>query len=537
MASPFSPETREATLAALPATALDLLVIGGGITGAGVARDAALRGLRVALVERLDWAAGTSSRSSKLIHGGVRYLEQGDVGLVREAATERAVLRRLAPHLALPVRLVMPTYGRAAHAKLGLGLWTFERIATVAPEERHAMWSREEALAREPTLDGTRLHGAATFVEYLTCDARLVLETVLGAHAAGALCVSHVEATEIAGGEVALRDTLTGRALHARSGVVVNAAGPWVDEVRRRAGALAGVRLHLTRGIHLVVPHGRLPVRHIVVMQARDRRSVFAVPRGEVTYLGTTDTDHGPPTDHPAVPGEDADYLLDAANRTFAGPPLARGDVVAAWAGLRPLLHEEGKRPSEISRKDEIMVSDTGLVSIAGGKLTTHRRMAERVVDLVVERLGRAAGACRTASVPLPNGGLAPDDLPRLAERVRARLPQLAGGGAERLVALHGAGAERILARAEASPATGEVLPGGILRAEIAHALDEEMALTLEDLLERRTRLLLFDPRQGLACAAAVAEIAAARLGWDAARTGAELEGYRALAASLRRFA
>src|SRR5437867_493296 len=237
---------------------------------------------RRARPERLDWAAGTSSRSSKLIHGGVRYLEQGDVGLVREAAMERSVLRRLAPHLALPVRLVMPTYGRAGHAKLGLGLWTFERIATVAPEERHAMWSREEALAREPTLDGTRLHGAATFVEYLTCDARLVLETVLGAHAAGALCVSHVEATEIAGGEVALRDTLTGRALHARSAVVVNAAGPWVDEVRRRAGTLAGVRLHLTRGIHLVVPHARLPVRHIVVMQARDRRSAFAVPLGPV---------------------------------------------------------------------------------------------------------------------------------------------------------------------------------------------------------------------------------------------------------------
>src|SRR5207245_7090668 len=166
------------------------------------------------------------------------------------------------------------------------------------------------------------------------------------------------------------------------------------------------------------------------------------------------------------VPGEDADYLLDAANRTFVGPPLARADVVAAWAGLRPLLHEEGKRPSEISRKDEIMVSEAGLVSIAGGKLTTHRRMAERVVDLVVERLGRVAGACRTASVPLPNGGLAPEELPRLVERVRARLPQLGPSGAERLVALHGAGIERILARALASPAAGEVLPGGILRSE-----------------------------------------------------------------------
>jgi len=536
MASPFSPERREATLAALPAAELDLLVVGGGITGAGVARDAALRGLRVGLVERLDWAAGTSSRSSKLIHGGVRYLEQGDIGLVREAATERSVLRRLAPHLATPMRMLMPTYGRAGHAKLGLGLWTFERIATVAPEERHAMWSREEALAREPTLDGARLHGAATFVEYLTDDARLVLETVLGAHAAGALCANHLEATEIAGGEVALRDTLGGRTLRARSRMVVNAAGPWVDEVRGRAGALAGSRLHLTRGIHLVVPHARLPVGHIVVMQARDRRSAFAVPRGAVTYLGTTDTDHGPPTDHPEVTAEDADYLLDAANRTFAGPPLARVDVVAAWAGLRPLLHEDGKRPSEISRKDEIMVSETGLVSIAGGKLTTHRRMAERVVDLVVERLGRPAGACRTASVPLPNGGLAPDELPRLVARVRERLPRLAPGGAERLVALYGAGAERILRRVEAEPAAGEVLPGGVPRSEIAHVLDEEMALTLEDVLERRTRLLLFDPEQGLACAAAVAETAAARLGWDASRTAAELDGYRALAASLRRF-
>src|SRR5207249_801670 len=466
MASPFSPETREATLAALPAAALDVLVIGGGITGAGVARDAALRGLRVALVERLDWAAGTSSRSSKLIHGGVRYLEQGDLGLVREAARERSVLRRLAPHLALPVRLLMPTYGRAGHAKLGLGLWTFEHIATVAPEERHAMWSREEVLEREPTLDGTRLHGAATFLEYQTCDARLVLETVLGAHVAGARCVNHVEATGVADGEVALRDTLTGRSTRARSRIVVNAAGPWVDEVRRRAGALAGPRLHLTKGIHLVVPHGRLPVRHIVVMQARDRRAVFAVPREGVTYLGTTDTDHGPPTDHPAVTGEDADYLLEAANRTFAGPPLARTDVVGAWAGLRPLLHEEGKRAWEISRKDEIMVSDTGLVSIAGGKLTTHRRMAERVVDLVVERLGRTAGACRTASVPLPAGALPP-----LRSRAGARVRRGGRG--------HGCRAPRLGPGAHGGGARGLPRPGGELEgvrmSEIGEALAREL--------------------------------------------------------------
>jgi glycerol-3-phosphate dehydrogenase len=342
--------------------------------------------------------------------------------------------------------------------------------------------------------------------------------------------------TDIAGTEVSLRDRLGGTAFVARARIVVNAAGPWVDEVRRRAGALDGVRLHLTKGIHLVVPHTRLPVHHIVVMQAADRRSAFAVPRGRCTYLGTTDTDHGPPADRPDVTAEDADYLLDAANRTFAGTRLGRDDVVAAWAGLRPLVHEDGKRPSEISRKDEILTSATGLVSIAGGKLTTHRRMAERAVDLVVGRLGRRTGPCRTDAVPLPNGELGPQALAALEDALAKRLPALGRDGAARLVLLYGAGCDRLLARVADDPGAGDVLPGGVLRAEIEQALDEEMALTLEDLLERRMRLLLFDHRQGLDCADAVAALAARRLGWDAARTAAELESYRVLAASLRSF-
>src|SRR2546430_2546190 len=296
MAAPFSPETREAGLAALPSADLDLLVIGGGITGAAVARDAALRGLAVALVERIDWAAGTSSRSSKLIHGGVRYLQQGDVSLVREAAAERAVLRRIAPHLALPCRMLMPTRSRAAQAKLGLGLWTFERIAGIPADERYERWSASETLRREPTLDGPQLHGAVAFTEYLTDDARLVPDTVRGAHAAGARC------------------------------------------------AIA----------------------------------------------------------YPEVTSEDAAYLFEAAERTFAAPPLTSADVVATRAGLRPLLHEEGKGPSEISRRDEIMEAENGLVSIAGGKLTTHRRMAERVVDLVCRRLG-GIRPFRTHTPALPN--------------------------------------------------------------------------------------------------------------------------------------
>ncbi len=539
MTSPLSPETREATLAALPGADLDLLVVGGGITGVAVARDAALRGLSVALVERTDWAAGTSSRSSKLIHGGVRYLEQGDIGLVREAAAERTALRRIAPHLTVPLLIVFPTYGRAMHAKLGLGLWTFEKMTTVPAGERHAMWSKEETLRREPLLDGMHLHGAATFVEYLTDDARLVLATMKGAHEAGARCVNHAAVAGVspAGGdsEVAIRDRLSGRSWVVRARVVVNAAGPWVDEVRGMGGALAGVKLHLTKGIHLVVPHERLPVRNIVVMQTRDKRAVFAVPRDGCTYLGTTDTDYAAPADHPEVTAEDADYLLDAANRTFSGPPLARADIVTAWAGLRPLLHQEGKRPSEISRRDEIMVGASGLISIAGGKLTTHRRMAERVVDAVCERLGRPRCECRTADVPLPEGAIGEAAMGALPATLRARLPGLDAAGAERLVRLHGADAERVVARAAA---IAEEMPVGarVLRAEVEHALEEEMALTLEDLLERRTRHLLFDARQGLDHVESVAALAARRLGWDAARTAAEVDGYRRLAASLRSF-
>jgi glycerol-3-phosphate dehydrogenase len=271
-------------------------------------------------------------------------------------------------------------------------------------------------------------------------------------------------------------------------------------------------------------------------MRARDHRSVFAVPRDGATYLGTTDTDHGPPSLYPEITAADADYLLEAANATFVGPPLARTDVVGAWAGLRPLLDEAGKRPSEISRKDEVMVdAATGLVSVAGGKLTTYRAMAERVVDLVCQRLGSGT-PCRTAALALPGGGCPPSELRALTERVAAALPRLAPGAAARLVRLYGTEAEAIAARAGADPPAGEPLPGlpDVPRAEIEHALEAEMVLTLTDLLERRTRVLLFAPDQGLAAAETVATLAARRLGWNPARTAAELDDYRGLAERLR---
>src|SRR5688572_19928107 len=382
VASPLSPATRDAALAAMAVADLDVLVVGGGITGAGIARDAALRGLAVALVDAVDFAAGTSSRSSKLIHGGVRYLAQGDVGLVREAASERLTLKRIAPHLATAVTMLIPTYARSTHVKLAAGLWTFEKLAPVEPDDRHRMLDRAEALAREPALAGERLFGAAAYGEYLTDDARLVLENVRGAHLAGALCANHAEVTAIDRRGAVVRDALGDVERLVRARVVVNAGGPWADQVERRAGVRDGLRLQLTKGIHLVVPHARLPLRQVVVMAARDKRSVFAVPRDAVTYLGTTDTLADAAALNPSIGRDDVDYLLDAANRTFAGPPLAERDIIGAWAGLRPLLYQEGKTPSEISRRDEVRVDpSTGLVSIAGGKLTAYRTMAERVVD------------------------------------------------------------------------------------------------------------------------------------------------------------
>ena len=525
MAAPLSPATRATMVRELAARELDLLVVGGGITGAGIGRDAALRGLAVGLVEAVDFAAGTSSRSSKLIHGGLRYLQQGDVALVREAANERAVLRRIAPHLAQSLRMVMPTYRLSTQVKLKAGLFMFEKLAPVDADERHDMMSKQEALETEPLLAPAGLHGAATFTEYLTDDARLVLANVIDLCRAGGLAVNHCRAVAVDKGRADVEDATTGERFTIRARVVVNAGGPWVDELRTHAGARGGRRLQLTKGIHLVVPAAKLPIRHCVIMTARDKRSIFVVPRDGMVYIGTTDTFYPTPTLVPEVTQDDVDYLLEATNRTFRDIRLSATDVSSAWSGLRPLLAEEGKSPSEISRRDEIMVDDaTGLVTIAGGKLTAYRRMAERVVDLVYERLGRKPEPCATERRPLPGGEAPAPALPAsLGDTTRSRLARLYGAECARLL--------------ERDP-SATPLPGipSVLRSEIEHAIDEEMALGLEDVLERRTRALLFDPEQGLGGVDEVAAIMARKLGWNAERTAAEIDHYRRLAATLRSF-
>ena len=510
---------RDALFDALGSEVFDLAVIGGGITGAGVARDAALRGLRVALVEARDFAAGTSSRSSKMIHGGLRYLAQGDLALVREAASERKIVEAIAPHLARRTPFVMPVRNAAAEARLRAGLWTFEKLGAVPKERHHEVWSKAELGRREPAIDTAGLSGAVVYPEYLTDDARLTLANVRSAAAAGARVVSYaaVRAFVLEGGlatAMDVVDTLPGgehRTVRVRARVIVNAAGPWVDAVRAFESPDAAPRLALARGVHLVVPRDRLPVSRVVIMSASDRRSVFAVPKGAVTYLGTTDTFHPAAEAWPPVTPEDADYLLSAAAARFATPHLTVGDIVSAWSGVRPLVAEEGKSASDISRRDELWTGPGGVLSIAGGKLTAYRRMAERVVDQVQAALGRPVSASRTADESLPGGDADPAAL-------HAEL--LAGGRAEddadRLIGLYGAEVRAVVA-AGAGPA-----------AEAARAVLVEGALTLEDYWARRGARAWFDPDGGMDALEDAASAMAPLLGWSPARTDEEIAGCRA---------
>lgn len=330
-----------------------------------------------------------------------------------------------------------------------------------------------------------------------------------------------------------VRDSVSETDIEVRARVIVNAAGPWVDAVRRLEGASEQPRLHLTKGIHLVLPRERLSVSRIVVMNTPDRRAVFVVPRGSVVYLGTTDTDYDGRYDDPSITIEDVMYLLDAASATFATEPLRPDEVVGAWAGLRPLLHQEGKKPTEISRKDEIMLGPTGLISIAGGKLTTYRKMADRVVDMVADRL-----AAQSQAVParqgdseqaLLSGGDTGDDLEAFVTRLQRRWPQVAADIVERVVALYGSNGERLVETMAGDPLLAERCAPGVAltHGEVAYAVREEMALTLEDVLERRARLFLWDAQNGVSAAPEAARLMGDLLGWSATRVDAEVASYR----------
>ncbi len=513
---------RDALFDALEAAPFDVAVIGGGITGAGVARDAAKRGLKVALIEARDFASGTSSRSSKMIHGGLRYLPMGDLALVREAASERKIVQAIAPHLARETPFVIPAKTAAVIAKLRAGLWAFEKLGGVPKSRKHEVWSQAQLRTREPALVADDLVGAVVYPEYLTDDARLTLANVKDAAAHGALVVNYANAVSLVleGGRavgIEVADTLAGqeglgRKARLTAHLIVNAAGPWVDAVRALECATAAPRLKLTKGVHLVVARERLPVDRTIILPAADKRSVFAVPRGAATYIGTTDTFYPALDLWPTITGQDADYLLDAAATRFSTARLTHADVISAWSGVRPLVGEEGKSASEISRKDELWTGPGGVLAIAGGKLTAYRKMAERVVDQIEETLGRKPTACRTDKDPLPGGDVVVDTA---VTKLTAR--GLDSAAALRLVGLYGSDAEGVAAA------------GGDVAAEARQAVEAEGALTLEDYWIRRSARAWFDPAGGIEALADAAKAMAPLLGWSATEAARQVAACQAI--------
>ncbi|MFD0799107.1 glycerol-3-phosphate dehydrogenase/oxidase [Maribacter chungangensis] len=408
----FSNLKRTDTIAKLTKDQFDLVVIGGGITGGGIALDAASRGLKVALVEKKDFASGTSSKSTKLIHGGLRYLKQFDFWLVKEVGSERAIVHKLAPHLVLPEKMLLPLIENGSYGKwlTSVGLKVYDILAQVTGDDKRQMLEKKEALKLEPLLPKKILKGAGYYAEYRTDDARLTIENIKTSLQFGATALNYASVTDflytdekISG--VIVKDELSGEDFNINCKYVISAAGPWVDELRTVNNSKKGKRLHLTKGVHLVFPYEKLPVKQSVYFDVPDGRMMFAIPRGKVTYVGTTDTNFNNDKDKVRTDLADAIYLLSAVNNMFPKINLEMEDIVSSWAGLRPLIHEEGKSASELSRKDEIFTSDTGLISIAGGKLTGYRKMAERVVDRIAKKMEEEYDtkikSCATEDIPL----------------------------------------------------------------------------------------------------------------------------------------
>jgi len=536
----FSHRTRAAALAAMADQPVDLLIVGGGITGAGIARDAALRGLRVAVVDKGDVGGGTSSRSSRLIHGGLRYLEQREFHLVFEACRERRLLLRAAPHLVRPLAFLFPAYrGQRVPAwQLRAGMWLYDLLAAFRNVHPHRWLSAAQVRGLEPTLRDKNLLGGGRYYDAQTDDARLTLAIMRSAAQARALVASYaaVEAFDKADGRIGgavVRDLLSGtaRTVHAR--VVVNATGPWVDRVRRLDEPGAPPLLRPTKGAHLFVPRARLGhTNAITLFSPLDGRVMFVLPWGGFSYVGTTDTDTEAPPEEIRASGEDVTYLLRSANAIFPQARLTPKDVLSTWAGLRPLLAPAGGggvSASQVSREHRIVESASGLVTIAGGKLTTYRVMGRQVVELAAKRLYAASGlrvapAPPTDTLPLPGGETA--DLEGLVKAAQARGVNEAT--ARHLVLSYGSESAAILNLAEKN----RVLAGPIIRgrpeirAEVVHAVEREMALHLSDVLMRRLPLFYEDPARASNAAAHVAHKMAELLGWDGAREEEEIGGY-----------
>jgi glycerol-3-phosphate dehydrogenase len=493
----------------MQASVLDVLVIGGGITGAGIALDAQSRGLRTGLLEMQDFAAGTSSRSTKLVHGGLRYLKQLEFGLVAEVGRERAIVYENGPHVTRAEPMLLPLVKNGSLGKLGasVGLSVYDLLAGVKSSERRKMLSAQETLQREPLLRPDILQAGAYYFEYRTDDARLTIEILKEAVQRGAIALNYVKVTgfiynaqkRITG--VQAEDRLTGKTYEINAKKVVNATGPWVDILDSKNDPSKGNKLHITKGVHIVLDHAKLPIRQAIYFDAPDKRMVFAIPREGKTYVGTTDTTYKGEMEHPLMTEEDKTYLINAIRYMFPATKVQASDIESNWVGLRPLIRQPGKGPTEISRKDEIFQYASGLITIAGGKLTGYRKMAERVVNILSEQFSKEEGktvpACQTDKIPVSGGKVG--GAAKFKEFVNQKTQQGISLGVSEKYArkwseMYGANVDQLFSRIKDD--NGETNSFGLppeIVVQLRYSLEEEMIATPTDFFIRRTGALYFN--------------------------------------------
>ena len=501
----FSSYKREEIMNNIQETSLDLLVIGGGITGSGIALDAVTRGLNTAVIEMQDFAAGTSSRSTKLVHGGLRYLKQFEVGLVAEVGKERAIVYENGPHVTTPEWMLLPFHkgGTFGPFTTNIGLRMYDFLAGVKKKERRKMLSPEEALQTEPLIKKENLRGAGYYVEYKTDDARLTIEVMKKAVQKGALALNHTKVTELLTNDagkligVIVEDQITGKTSEIFAKKIINAGGPWVDQIRELDEEITGKRLQLTKGVHLVFSKEVFPLRQAIYFDTPDGRMIFAIPRAGKTYVGTTDTPYQGDIANPTITEEDREYILDAIRYMFPTIDLKQDDIESSWSGLRPLIAAEGKKPGEISRKEEIFISNSGLISMAGGKLTGYRKMAEEAVDTVVKQFkeeGILYDKSSTKDLPISGGEVGGSyGFSRFKKRMieQGMIHNLSEDEASNLISTYGANVEKIYEYIEA--AQDDMALSKVMYAQLKYAIEEEMAYKPTDFFIRRTGKLFFD--------------------------------------------
>ena len=531
----FSSKNRQGLIEQLNNSTFDLLIIGGGVTGAGIALDAAARGLKVALLEMQDFASGTSGRSTKLIHGGLRYLKQLEFKLVSEVGKEREIIHKIAPHLTRPETMLLPIFKNGSFNKFSvrLGMWVYEWLAGVKREERHRVLTAAQTLESEPLLKKEGLLAGVLYYEYRTDDARLTVEVIKEAVARGVQALNYMRVTgfvyqgnKING--VTVEDMFAKNTYTIYSARVVNAAGPWVDDLDQMDGAGHGKKLKLTKGIHLVVDKSKLPVSQSVYFDTADKRMIFVIPREGKTYIGTTDTFYQGDKIHPQITAEDQAYLLKAVNAYFPRNTLAVSEIESGWAGIRPLINKPGKGPSEISRKDELFEWDSGLITIAGGKLTGYRKMAQRVVDTLTKtgRFSSTAGPLTISECSTDRISLAGRDATgsfHFPEFVIDKTKEgeelgLSKEEASRLIYRYGSNVDKIYGYVrdlKQANYAGE-LPSWVY-AQLLYSVDYELCTTPCDFFIRRTGALYFDISMVRHCKNALIGTMNQLLGWDEA--------------------